>query len=110
MWSDEMGADQIITWGVAALLLALAAVLLSGKGGFLIAGYNTMSQEKKARYDERKLCRVLGAALLVIAFILMVDGYFGFEPPEHLTWLVPWGVFAPILISLILANTVCRKK
>lgn len=51
---------------VDALFAAMAAALFSGKGGFLIAGYNTASAEEKARYDAKKLGRAVGALLLAV--------------------------------------------
>ena len=43
---------------IAALLfLVLGIVFACGKGTFLIAGYNTLPEEKKARYDARKILR-----------------------------------------------------
>ena len=49
---------------VIALLAVMAIFLLNGKGAFLIAGYNTMPSAKKARYDEKALCRCTGWLLL----------------------------------------------
>lgn len=43
---------------IAALLfLILGIVFACRKGTFLIAGYNTLPEEKKARYDARKILR-----------------------------------------------------
>ena len=43
---------------IAALLfLILGIVFACGKGTFLIAGFNTLPEEKKARYDARKILR-----------------------------------------------------
>lgn len=49
------------------LFIGLGIYLLQGKGGFLIAGYNTMSKEEQAQYDEEALCRFTGKNILVIA-------------------------------------------
>ena len=51
-----------------SLIFGIAAIfLLMGKGSFLIAGYNTASKSEKERYDEKKLCRVMGTGLMLIA-------------------------------------------
>ena len=43
---------------IAALLfLVLGIVFACGKGTFLIAGYNTLPEEKKARYDARRILK-----------------------------------------------------
>ena len=39
------------------LFLVLGIVFVCGKGTFLIAGYNTLPEEKKARYDARTILR-----------------------------------------------------
>ncbi len=55
-----------IVLALLALFLILSLVLLSGRGAWLIAGYNTMSPEEKARYDEKALCRSTGWMLLAM--------------------------------------------
>ncbi len=52
---------------IAVLLLILSVFLLMGKGSFLIAGYNTMSQREKARIDEKRLCRLTGGYMLFLS-------------------------------------------
>ena len=47
-----MGGIRMKAQIIAALLfLILGIVFACGKGTFLIAGYNTLPEEKKARYD-----------------------------------------------------------
>lgn len=56
--------------------LVMSIVLLMGKGAFLIAGYNTASKAEKAKYDEKKLCRIMGFGMLFMTiglFILALD-------------------------------------
>lgn len=47
-----------MVWVIGILFALLSGVLLSGRGGFLIAGYNTASKEEKEKYDE-KSCAAL---------------------------------------------------
>ncbi len=54
------------------LLIPLAIMFLMGKGASLIAGYNTMSQDKQQQYDEKKLCQGMGMFLLVLSGLLIV--------------------------------------
>lgn len=56
-----------IMLALLVLFLIMGLVLLSGRGAWLIAGYNTMSPEEKARYDEKALCRSMGWMLLAMA-------------------------------------------
>lgn len=51
---------------VSMLMFALAVVVALGKGDFFISGYNTASDEKKAKYNVQRL-RLLVSSLLVVA-------------------------------------------
>lgn len=50
------------------LLSSLGIALLQGKGAWLIAGYNTLSDEEKAKYDEKALCKATGKMMFGITF------------------------------------------
>lgn len=52
---------------VMALFIFLGIILSKGKGANLIAGYNTASEEEKARIDEKKLCKLVGRLMFVLA-------------------------------------------
>lgn len=65
---------------VVIIFLVLGVFLSRGKGGFLIAGYNTASKEKKEKIDEKKLCRFVGKLMftsagcwLIIAISIFID-------------------------------------
>ncbi len=66
-----MNADAVIalviTGAIGLLLAVMGVVLLLGHGAFLIAGYNTMPTEARAKYDQRALCRFTGKLLLALA-------------------------------------------
>ena len=53
----------IVLWGI---------ILLCGRGSFLIAGYNAMSPQEKARWNKKALCQTAGALLLIIAACVAV--------------------------------------
>ena len=55
-------------WGVIAGVLAVvSAVLLSGRGAGLLAGYSTASPAERAHVSAPKLARIMGMATLVCA-------------------------------------------
>lgn len=75
----------------------------------MIAGYNTMNREKKAKYNEKKLCRLTGTGMLIatVATLVIVLGksvlsawvidiYMGF-------------VILDCVVMIILAQTTCKK-
>lgn len=50
----------------------LGIVFLSGRGSFLIAGFNTKSPEDKREYDIAKLCRFMGKVMFALGFSMML--------------------------------------
>ena len=109
-WADTTHGPTWPVYIVAVLLAAMAALLLSGRGSWLIAGYNTAPKEKKARYDEKKLCRVMGAGLAVVDLLLLVMVLFEDRIPA--SW--GWGFAAAILLiavgMVIVGNKLCKKR
>ena len=57
---------------IAVLCLALAIVLFTGRGAFLVAGYNMATPEERALYDERKLSRSVGCLMVFCAVFATV--------------------------------------
>ena len=59
-----------------------------GKGSFLIAGYNTASEKEKAKYNEKKLCRIVG-----LGFLVMTCGLFSLFMLEDIGLYIMIGTF-----------------
>lgn len=59
--------DIIAAAGVLTIILIISIVLLQGKGGFMIAGFNMLSKEKKGKVDMVKLCKFMGKVSLGIS-------------------------------------------
>ncbi|MDE6880393.1 MAG: DUF3784 domain-containing protein [Oscillospiraceae bacterium] len=57
----------VIHLSFIALFVVLGLVFRSGRGAFLIAGYNAMTPQEKVRYDEKKLCKAMGKFCFVLA-------------------------------------------
>ncbi|WP_050635259.1 DUF3784 domain-containing protein [Candidatus Stoquefichus sp. SB1] len=57
----------MLVWGLCGLFAVMSILFLLGKGSFLIAGYNSASASEKAKYNEKKLCRVMGIGMGFIA-------------------------------------------
>ena len=57
---------------ISIVLLVLAVILLAGKGSFLIAGLNTMSEREARRYNVPRITRFVGGMLLVSGFTLLL--------------------------------------
>ncbi|MCL2142331.1 MAG: DUF3784 domain-containing protein [Methanimicrococcus sp.] len=61
---------------MVAVFLVLSLYFLTGRGGFLIAGYNTLPKAQKEKYDEKALCQSMGRFLLV-ATVMVAVLYYG---------------------------------
>ncbi len=99
-----------IAWILTALLAILSVTLLMGKGAILIAGYNTSSPEQKAKYNAKKLCRVMGGGLSLLTIFSGILAFYKLELPYFLSWIIPWGLLGVIALMLVLGNTICKSK
>ena len=95
-------------WFIVALFLILTIIFLSGKGGFFIAGYNTASKEEKAKYDEKKLCRVMGIGMGIITIVLAVPAVLKDNTPSFYIGLMIVIIMITIIGILALTNTICK--
>ncbi|WP_307985514.1 DUF3784 domain-containing protein [uncultured Akkermansia sp.] len=68
-----MDAPLLIPVVIMGVFIFLGIILSMGKCSFLIAGYNTLSREKKERYDERALCRFTGRLMFFLAFCMLIS-------------------------------------
>ena len=87
------------------LLLVLSIPLLCGKGAFMIAGFNTMSREEKAKYNEKALARFVGLMIIATA-VCMALVPIGWS--LGIDWLGYCGIILMIVIPIggvIYANT-----
>lgn len=57
---------------IVLLFVILGIVFSQGRGANLLAGYNTMSKDQKARYDARALCRFMGKIMFILAACMLV--------------------------------------
>ena len=65
--------ESIARLAIAAVvcfpMLIIGILLYGGKAGFLLAGYNTMSREEKAKWDEKRLLRFSGKCIIVLSIL-----------------------------------------
>jgi len=64
---------------IAILFIVLGILIKYFKLYFLIAGYNTMSKEKKEQYDIEGVASVFRNAMFGMAFILIAGHYSAIE-------------------------------
>ena len=102
------GPDWVI-WVSGIILAIFSIILLTGHGANLIAGYNTASKEEKDKYDAKKLCRVIGSGMAIIAVLVFVMGIFENVLPASFAAISLVIVMIDIVVMLVIANTVCKK-
>lgn len=94
---------------ILTVIFAIMGITFAfGKGGFLIAGYNTASDEDKAKYDERKLNRCFSIFCFGIALVIGIMGYIDTE-----AFAVHVGlpcIFMLVIFILVTSNTYCKKR
>ena len=106
---DKVNGPEWIMWVVAGIFVILTIVFLSGHGSGLIAGYNTATKEEKEKYDEKKLCQVMGFGMAVISVCIIVMGAFESVLPASFVYVFLGVVIVDIIAIIVLSNTVCRK-
>ncbi|MCL2863290.1 MAG: DUF3784 domain-containing protein [Methanimicrococcus sp.] len=62
---------------IPALMILLSLYFLSGRGAMLIAGYNTMSEKEREKYNVKELTRAMGIFMLVTAALTAATLYAG---------------------------------
>lgn len=55
-----MTVEMVVLMAMIFLFVLLGIVFRAGKGASLIAGYNTMSEEEKAKINEEELLKTMG--------------------------------------------------
>lgn len=103
-----MGGIRMKAQIIAALLfLVLGIVFACGKGTFLIAGYNTLPEEKKARYDARRILKSVSRMMFSCVGCMAV-GILGsiVDAP----WLVVLGIVLTVLVIVFFLIRINRES
>ena len=93
---------------IALLMVALAIVILKGKGDGLIAGYNTASNEEQEKYNIKRLRIVVAAMLLFVPAMILVAACFDDITGITLDFLPV--LLIGVVVGIILVFTWCKKK
>jgi putative effector of murein hydrolase LrgA (UPF0299 family) len=84
-------------------IIIMSIVLLTGRGGFLLAGYNTMPKNEKAKYNTPALCKFMGKIFLPLGVIVILWGI----EALYTSWFWITGVIfgGLIIFAIVYANT-----
>jgi phosphoglycerol transferase MdoB-like AlkP superfamily enzyme len=88
---------------VGALIFSLGLIVYKYKQYDLISGYNTMSEEKKARFDIKRYARIFGIVFYTmgIAIITITLVFYFFRLDQ--TYFI-WYILAIILSGIFFLN------
>lgn len=92
--------------GLAVVFLLISLLLFTGKGTWLIAGYNTSSKKEKEKYDEKKLCSVMGSMCAIIA---VLTGILALLDDKSYAMIYSVVICIVVITTVIYANTKCKK-
>lgn len=106
---DFLSSSDWIICIVVILLCMISISLLLGRGSWFISGYNTATKEEKAKYDEKKLCRIYGMGMSLITGLLALWGVLRNVLSEEFAYVMLGGVLVVVVLMGILTNTICRK-
>ena len=94
--------------GSSVLTVVMGIILLSGRGSFLLAGYNTMSKSKKEefrkKYDIDAICRFAGKLAILIGILIPLYGIEGITY-SWLVWVLTAVVTGICLFAIVYVNT-----
>ena len=107
---DISNGPSWIIWITFIFLAVLSGILLSGNGANLIAGYNTLSGEGKAKYNEQKLRRVVGFGMLIVTILILVMGLGELVLPAWFAYASLGIIIVDYIVMIILSNTICKNK
>ena len=73
-----MTQQQMITIAIiATITLAVwlnGILLLSGRGAFLIPGFNKLTPEQKSKYNQKALCKFMGIIMMILGGLSLLFG------------------------------------
>lgn len=101
--------EMILTLAIPLGAVAWGVNIYHQKGTWFLAGWNTMSQEERATYNEEAICHLFGRCVVfcgVGAFLLL---YGSFQQNDFII-CAGLGVVAIMIILSIIIPKINRKK
>jgi len=102
--------DKLIVILATIPILICGILVLIGKGRFLIAGYNILSESKKNKYNIRKIETILGIWVIFFGLSLATILWFVHKiPPLIIVCFIVFTMFVS-LILLTYVNNISTKE
>lgn len=100
-----MDGGDIVGLIVAIIVIAIGIIFLTGRGAFLLAGYNTMSKSEKEKYDSTALCKFMGKIFLPLGVLMPCVSLGKIYNITWLWWAYSLVVLVLLAFAVIYANT-----
>lgn len=94
-----------VSLGFTVFFLLIGFLFLKGRGGFLVAGYNTLPKEEKERYDTLALLRFMGKCMFAFAGVTLLWAADSLLPGYGLFPVGLFAMFSLVVFMMIYANT-----
>ncbi len=108
--ADFSTADDVVVWILIIVLAIVSLLLLSGHGSGLIAGYNTLTDAEKNKYDKKRICRVFGIGMLIITILLLFTLLLEAILPVFFLYIVVGIVIVDVIGMAIFMNIYGKTK
>ena len=99
-----MNVDFWVIVAVAVLLLVCGALILMGRGDYLISGYNTASEKRRERYNLFRLRLITGLMCIYCAIVLIIGYYVENEA------FMAYAILPAAVLYILLSYTWVRRK
>lgn len=100
--------EKLLIFTAPLILVVLGVILRSGKGGFLISGYNTCSKDEKDKFDEVALGKFISNLLFFIAVVFTIIGIASILNYSHFIFIIVFSSLSTIFVviaAVIYMNT-----
>jgi len=87
---------SVIHYVTVGFCLLACIALLTGRGSFLLAGYNLKPKSEKEKYDAPAMCKFMGKIMVPISILVALTGI---EALRDVLWL--WVVTGTIIVVLL---------
>lgn len=107
---DISNGPEWVIWVVFVVFAILSITLLTGHGASLIAGYNRAGKEEKNKYNTKKLCRITGMGMSVLAILILIMAIGYDSLPASFAYVFLAITLLDSSVLLILIHTVCKRR
>lgn len=102
--------EFLIVSMVLIILIVVGILFFNGKGGFLLSGYNMLSKEEKAKYDEKSMLRFMSYIIFISAGLVALSVVGAHLMMDWLSILSTVIIVIVVVFACIYSNTGNRFK